>query len=398
MKGLYLSNLYEKNSVGYKTKILGQIHGLIAFGLEIESISFSETGHISLKKHVRNALDNNKGDEIILREKSKNIFVRRQRLLSSALSRIRKSSFDFLYIRYPRSDPFYLLFLSIVKLFYPKILIFSEFPTFPYDKELLEGNSLRHAAIKILDMTTRGYLKCFVDRVIAINYPDSIFGIQSIDISNGVDVDSFPLKEDRSILAMQHTINLLGVANVKPWHGYDRIILGLDKYYRTSSHNRKVVFHIVGACEPFLSDLKELSATHAVEDYVVFHPPAKGAVLDKLFDMSDIGVSTLGAHRIGLYELSPLKSREYCARGLPFLLGYDDPDFSEDFAYALKVPSIDSPIDIQSVVFFLENICKELDGNQKIRKYAVEKLDWAQKMSHVALEIANLNSNLKSPS
>ena len=40
-------------------------------------------------------------------------------------------------------------------------------------------------------------------------------------------------------------------------------------------------------------------------------------------------VGSLGLHRIGLTEASTLKVREYWARGIPFLLSYEDTDHLE---------------------------------------------------------------------
>lgn len=393
MKGLYLSNLYEQKTVGYEAKILGQIRGLIAFGLELELISFSETGQILLQEKGRATFPNTV-DRTVLGEKSKFIFIRRKRLLSETFKRARTTSLDFLYIRYPRSDPFYLFFLFMIKAVRPEILIFSEFPTFPYDQEKTEGSYLKQTIIRVLDMVTRRYLKYFIDRAVSVNYEKKIFGMKSININNGISVDNFTLKKSRPTLTAQQTVNLIGVANVKPWHGYDRIITGLGKYYRCSTLCRKVVFHVVGACEPILGSFKELAIDQGVEDYVVFHPPVKGIKLDDLFNASDVGVSTLGAHRIGLHELSPLKTREYCARGLPFLLGYKDPDFPEGFDYALECPADDSPVDIKKIVLFYESICQEPDNCKKIREHAENELDWSRKMIDVAQELVDLGATI----
>ena len=44
---------------------------------------------------------------------------------------------------------------------------------------------------------------------------------------------------------------------------------------------------------------------------------------------ADAAISSLGLHRIGLEEASPLKSRECLALGLPLVLAYVDTDLHD---------------------------------------------------------------------
>lgn len=53
----------------------------------------------------------------------------------------------------------------------------------------------------------------------------------------------------------------------------------------------------------------------------------------------DVAVSSLGLYRLGMEEACPLKSRQYLAIGLPIIIGYMDPDLTQDPAFVCRVPN-----------------------------------------------------------
>jgi hypothetical protein len=65
-------------------------------------------------------------------------------------------------------------------------------------------------------------------------------------------------------------------------------------------------------------NLKNLASRLRINDHIIFHGFVHGKELDRLFEQNHIAVGSLGIHRIGLNQLSILKAREYCARGIPF--------------------------------------------------------------------------------
>ena len=193
-----------------------------------------------------------------------------------------------------------------------------------------------------------------------------------LTIGNGFAVQSVPLRQAPHYNSDFH---LLCVANVSRWHGLDRLIRGI------STHNGmpKVILHIAGDGTE-LSYLQKLAGDLGISDRVVFHGFTTGKALDALFDQCHIAVGSLGIHRIGLKEASILKAREYCARGIPFIYGISDPDFPADFPYLLHLPADESPIDIDQVLAFAQEVCADPDHPQKMRRYAEEHLDWSVKM------------------
>lgn len=193
-----------------------------------------------------------------------------------------------------------------------------------------------------------------------------------LTIGNGFAVQSVPLRQAPHYNSDFH---LLCVANVSRWHGLDRLIRGI------STHNGmpKVILHIAGD-GPELPQLHKLTNELGIGDRVIFHGFTTGKALDALFDQCHIAVGSLGIHRKGLTQTSELKGREYCARGIPYIIACGDPDFPADFPYILHLPADESPINIDQVLAFAQEVCADPDHPQKMRRYAEEHLDWSVKM------------------
>ena len=197
-----------------------------------------------------------------------------------------------------------------------------------------------------------------------------------ITIGNGFNVDSVTLR--KPVPYHEQNINLLCVANVNRWHGLDRLIQGLGTYRGTTG----ITLHIAGD-GPALPGLKKIIDELDVADKVIFHGFSAGVELDNLFDTCHIAVGSLGLHRIGLTEASILKAREYCARGIPYIIASADPDFSDDFPFIFRVPSDETPVDLEKVIEFAGRVCTDPEHPRKMRTYAEEYLDWSVKMKRL---------------
>ena len=197
-----------------------------------------------------------------------------------------------------------------------------------------------------------------------------------LTIGNGFAVSSVPVRQAPPY--NDNDLHLLCVANVSRWHGLDRLLRGLATYSGTP----KVILHIAGDGAE-LPHLQQLTDELGISDRVVFHGFTTGKDLDALFDQCHIAVGDLGFHRKGLTQTSELKAREYCARGIPFIIACADPDFPPDFPYILRLPADESPIEIEDVLAFAKDVCADPDHPEKMRRYARENLDWSVKMKRL---------------
>lgn len=259
-----------------------------------------------------------------------------------------------------------------------------EIPTYPFENEFKKARG----SIEYNLFWKNGMKKFenFADIIVAIS-SDNTFNVDKkiVLINNGIRLEDIKIKNQNK----HSSINLLSIANVAFWHGYDRIIKGLYEYYKKNP-NKEVYYHSVGE-GPELENLKNLVKELKLEKYVIFHGTKVGEELDKIVDDSDIAFGSLGNHRKGLYGDSALKNREYCARGIPFVIASNDQDFQESFPYVFRIPKDDSPVDIDKVINWYENLSKKHpDYSLEMRKYAEENLSWDAKMKPVIEKIKEL--------
>jgi len=140
-----------------------------------------------------------------------------------------------------------------------------------------------------------------------------------------------------------------------------------------------------------LPALKQLTNNLGLNRYVVFNGTKAGEELDKIFDESDVAIGSLGNHRKGLNSDSALKNREYCARGIPFVIASSDQDFPESFPYILKIPSDDSLVDINKIIEWYEELTQSHPNySTEMRKYTEEHLSWDAKMRPVIEKIKEI--------
>ena len=292
------------------------------------------------------------------------------------------SEYDALYIRKYIFDNSFFELLKRVRKGNPHIKIILEIPTYPYDQE---WSSFIDRPMLIKDQVYRKKLYRYIDRIVTFSDDKYIFKVKCLNTSNGINPSIYKC---RNYIVKKDTqrIDIMGVAALEKWHGYDRIIKGLYSYYK-DKYEYKVVFHIVGdGAEK--ANLERLVHSLQLEDYVIFHGSMYGDQLNSMFDRCDIGIGSLGMHRIGLIDGYTLKLREYMSRGIPFIYGYNDRLIEKHpVSYMIKVSADETEIDINSVVHFYEELelCKNhVDIGQLMHENAVQYLSWESQMKPIA--------------
>ena len=254
-----------------------------------------------------------------------------------------------------------------------------EVPTYPYDGEFATL-PLKYRIEHIFDKMFRCELASYMDAIVTFTDEQEIFGQRTICISNGVDFDSIPLHKP---IAVTNEIHLIGVAEVHPWHGFDRLIKGLGEYYRqqpvANSNKPDVFFHVVGGVsESMMRDFQAIIHQFGIEKYVVFHGKLFGDELTAVFNQCQFAIGSLARHRSGITRIKTLKNREYAARGIPFIYSEEDSDFDQQ-PYVLKAPADDSPVEICQILDFLNRSSMSPDD---IRR-TVSLLAWKYQMKRV---------------
>jgi len=288
------------------------------------------------------------------------------------------------YIRFSLADSYLLRIIDFLKSNHWKVVL--EIPTYSFISEWKQAGIkglYKRLTFRLMGMT----LLKKVDSIVSIGskpvipFFAELCSEKTIVISNGIDVDSIPFSVERND-KNKGVLNLVGVANVAPWHGYDRVIKGLELFYKCNpSPSLKVVFHVVGE-GPSSSKLRELVKIKGLENIVSFHGIRVGQELEYIFSNADIAVGSLALHRTG--GGNPLKNREYCARGIPFIYAGDDPGFPKEFPFALRISSNDSPVSIEEVLEFYKYLVLRFpDYKLQMRRYAEEHFSWDKIMKKV---------------
>ncbi|MBL7766126.1 MAG: glycosyltransferase [Chitinophagaceae bacterium] len=300
-------------------------------------------------------------------------YMQLYKLYERILTQVDFSAYTFLIIRYPFSTPYFLHFLKSVKKKFPSIQILIDVPTYPYELEL-------SPVLKLVDTFFRKQLKKYVDYCITYCEQDELFGIPCIKIQNGVNISEINVVNKRN---QDHkaSLTILSVANISFWHGLDRMISGLKNYYHDDSHKMPVKFIIVGdgAAVPELMKMVEKENLSSV---VTFTGYLTGEALSNIYEEGDLALGSLAAFRKNVLQDSSFKAREYCARGIPFVLTIKDVDFPETLPFVKYVENNESPIDIQLLVSFYESLIN-YPVQSEMRAYAEQHLSWEVKVGKI---------------
>ncbi|MDP3451571.1 MAG: glycosyltransferase [Bacteroidales bacterium] len=369
MKGLFIHFFGLKEFSGISKKIVSQIEALRLSGIEM-LFCYME---IDSEGNQRRVCDNIRIDDF-----GNGLFSKFGKWIcfKNLTNYIIKNNIGFVYIRsFYNCNPFMLRMFD--KLREKGIKIVLEYPTYPYDIETSKEH-FKYKPIFFLNRLFRKGLKGKIDGIVTFTNLDKIEGVRTVKISNAIDFKSVGLSQrgdNNSAI-----FNLLGVAEIHFWHGFDRVITGLADYYRSDNFTKEVHFHIVGdGCEKDNLELKVLTNKLGMNQYVHFHGNRRSDELDSFFDMADFGIASLARHRTGITYIKTLKNREYAARGLAFAYSEIDEDF-ENMPYILKIAPNESPVNICEILHF----CQDMKlSPQEIRKSIEEKLSWEVQMKKV---------------
>ena len=297
-----------------------------------------------------------------------------KRIDFSAISRyVKDNHINIVYIRSNHNaNPFTIRMVKQMKKYGAKVVM--EIPTYPYDSEYeAQGMSKQIFQDKIF----RNHLAKQLDAIVTFSDYEQIFGQRTIRISNGIDFDSVKMKS--TINDTSKELNLIGVAEIHEWHGFDRLVRGLADYY-SKPQNYIVRFHVVGYffSAEIENEFKNIVKENHMENYVILYGKKHGEDLDYLFDKCDFGTGSLGRHRVGIDKIKTLKNREYAARGIPFIYSETDSDFDTK-PYVLKAPADETAIDIDSIVSFY----KRLSMSPEEIRNSISSLSWENQMKTV---------------
>ncbi len=203
--------------------------------------------------------------------------------------------------------------------------------------------------------------------------------LPSLTVSNGILVDRVRHTRFQPFNGSTLHVALMG-GRESPWHGTGRLLRSLSAYRGKTG----IKLHLVGDLG---SPVGALRLPRNVE--VEFHGTLLGPDLDALLSQMNLAVSSLALYECGLEEISALKTREYTARGIPFVIGHTDPDLRfapEKTKFFLSVPNDDSMIELDELIEFSERMTdREPEDaiSDFMRGHARRHMDWGAKLQRL---------------
>lgn len=376
MKILFLIFHGFSEHSGISKKIHSQINGLREAGHEVDLCYYT----VESNGHRRRIIN----EKVLEDYGCGKLASIKKRICYKAIYRYAiKQQIEFVYMRSDHNaNPFIIHFLDKLKKHGIKTVM--EIPTYPYDQEY-KGFPLQSQIELLTDKCFRKYLANKLFRISTFSEHDIIFGTKTIKISNGIDFGQIKLKTNLKLRTKTTPLHLIGVAEVHYWHGFDRVMKGLGKYYM-QPHNREIYFHVVGGVNPNeMSNFYSIIKEYKIKKYVIFHGQLFGKKLDKAFEQANFGIASLARHRSYITYIKTLKNREYAARGIPFIYSEIDSDF-ENKPYILKAPADESSIDIHKIISFYDQ-CTSTPHEIRI---SIKELSWKKQMQKVIDEVLKI--------
>lgn len=293
--------------------------------------------------------------------------------------------YDVIYFRWGGTNRLFNALLRFLPLH--NILSVIEIPTYPVKGEMLGKAKGRwekknyYGAIKsffgayILEDIYLRRQKKLADMFVFTAPNVFVKGARAVNILNGIDPADIVRRQEHS---RGNVIKLLAVANISSWHGFDRVIRGLAEY----QGKRKIEFIIVGQGSES-AELKRLVIQYKLENTVLFRGLQFGEELDKCFDECDAAIGSLGLHRLGITP-SSLKSREYMARGIPFVAAETEALELDDHVspYVYMVPGNDQEINIEALLEWIDRI-DMVEAGEALHTFALTHCTWKIQMQKV---------------
>lgn len=366
MKGLYIIGVDVERFPQYKgvrKKIRGQIKAYKQLKVDIDYID------VYNDKIYFNNIETNyileKNNEFI---KNNEFYYK---IIKNKITML--DNYDFVYIRFSMSNiGCYLLVRYLYKL---GVKVIIEIPTYPYIEEI--KLNLKNRIRVIIDKLLWKMYKKYIYRISVTTDLHELYGIKTIPIFNGVDLDENKISNNTYD---KNNLNIVGVANISKWHGYDRVINGIYDYYNDIKKKSKlnVHFYIVGEGDE-KENLKEITETLGLNDKIIFTGLKYGKELDEIYSKSNIGVSSLALHRAGGGH-DPIKAKECIAKGLPVIISQKDRALHDKLDFVFEIPNDDSPVNINTII----DLYRKMETSKiKIREYAEKNLSWKSQMKKI---------------
>lgn len=356
---------YDQAS-GITKKVASQIETFRKFNYNVYYCGYTEDG-VAI-------YDNN--DKVIKKleydtNKKINRYLRRWFLIKLVTEFIDESSINFNvgYIRFHFFDKAFNKMMRTFKQNNAKVVL--EAHSYPIRERRLSKYSLTH----IVDYFYESEGIEHIDLVAALTKEDEIWSTKTVQIDNAINLDKIPMQKKKP--GDDNTVRLISVCNEAHYHGFNKVIKGVRKYYDLGGVIN-IQIYFVGR---YMNKTKKLVETLNLSDHVHFLGKKYGKDLYDIYNKSDLGIGALG-NRAGAEYGSTIKTKEYFAIGIPFINGWKEFSFDDSYPYVYRI-DIEDEIDFFEILKFYNKIKKDKNISHKMRAYAKENFSWDKQIRKV---------------
>lgn len=280
------------------------------------------------------------------------------------------SGYDLIYIRRLMSKLFYAA--SSIRRTGKCIPIIYEIPTYPLDT----NETLLYRLRDSLEMKLYSSLDNYITLTTVILRQDLKLPDNWISFHNGIDINNYSVT---AIPELGSEIRFLAVANMADWHRYDRMIYAMREY----SGKYTVRLIIVAPENKTVNNLKTLVHSHNMESMVEFAGKNDVSSIRELARDCHIGVGQLSWSYDCPPQINTIKTKEYCAMGLPFFTSCRDTSFDSDYPYAYVLKKMDDELNLEDVIGWYEKIHENPSYKQEMYDYAKDNLQFHELVNQI---------------
>jgi glycosyltransferase involved in cell wall biosynthesis len=236
---------------------------------------------------------------------------------------------------------------------------------------------------ELLSQRRRGSdLSLCADVAVVFGFPSrTVWEMPAIPVPNGISVNK--IHAAFSSEALDQPVTILAVADGSGTCGFERLFRGLKIYYEKDFHD-SVTIDIVSN-KSNTASLRQMAAEIGIEDHVNFLGEKSLAEINDLCATHSIGVGSLDLYLEDRIYASPWITKFFCAAGIPFLYTGEDIGLDSKVPFALKLPNLDAPINMELVSEFVWRCRFITDLAQQERRYAEQHFDWRILMKRILL-------------
>jgi glycosyltransferase involved in cell wall biosynthesis len=246
----------------------------------------------------------------------------------------------------------------------------SYFPEMKFkDINVKDANVLGYFLLLYSLKRHKNSFKKYIDLMLTEGVMKDFYGVPCVEFGMGVDVDNF---KEHEYCGKKDEINLLMVGCSSVYHGTDRIINSMIDYYQNEENKCVIKLHLVGSA---LEKHKELAQNKLVKDKIIFYGQQFGDGLEKIYDMCNVALGPLSQHRLKKRDTG-LKTKEYLAKGIPYVYSGEEIQLEDNYPYIMKVPDTEDLLDLNTIIDFYNGIKDDTDMVMNMRKKARDVFSW----------------------